>query len=92
MTTISITDFIQISANNFANGDYTLAGLVIFSLVVLAIFILTKRIFVGFVCMIPLTLIFSYVGAIPSTMMVILIVVSVIGLAISSRKAVGDDL
>lgn len=92
MTTISINDFIQITANNFTGGDYTLAGLVIFSLVILAIFILTRRMFVGFVCMIPLTLVFAYVGAIPSTMMVILIVVSVIGLAISSRKAVGDDL
>lgn len=86
------TNIMDIISNNFFGGDDGLAGLIVFSLIIVAVFVLTRRAMVGFVVMIPLTLAFTYFGSLPETMMIILIVVSVLGIAISSRKAVGDDL
>lgn len=86
------TNIMDIIANNFFGGDSALAGLIVFTLVIVAIFVLTRSMLVGFVAMLPLTLAFRYFAELPETMMIILIVVSVIGIAISSRKVVGGDL
>lgn len=85
-------DIMDIIATNFFGGDESLASLIVFSIVMIAIFVLVKKMIVGFIVMLPLTLAFTYIGSMPETLMIILIVVSVLGIAISSRKAVGDDL
>lgn len=86
------TDLIDIVSTNFFGGDTTIAGLIIFSIVIIGIFVLTKHALVGFISMIPITLVFSYLHMLPDTLMIILIVVSVLGIAITGRKATGDDL
>lgn len=90
--TLTPNDILAILADNFTNGDTQFIGLILYSVIILAVFVLTRNLIVGFVTMIPLTLIFSYLSALPDTMMIIMLVVSVIGIALSSRKALGDDL
>lgn len=85
-------DIINILANGFFGGDTEFCGLVIFSIIMVAIFVITKRAIVGFITMLPLTLIFKYLGALPDSLMIILIVVSVLGIAIAGRNTAGDGL
>lgn len=89
---ITPQDIFQIIADGFFGGDIMTAGLVIYALVIIAVFVIMKSLIVGFVAMIPITLIFKGLGAISMELLIILIVVSVLGLAIASRKTAGDDL
>lgn len=89
---ITPQDFINIVANGFFGGDTEFCGLVIFSVIMVIVFVLTKRAIVGFIVMLPLTLAFKYLNALPDALMIILIVVSVLGIAITSRNAAGDGL
>lgn len=89
---INATDITDILANGFFGGDVVLCGLIIYAIVISAVFILTKRMIVGFVVMLPMTLVFAYLGLMPDTLMIILIVASVLGIAIAGRNTAGDGL
>lgn len=76
--------------SDFFNGDLTLAGLALFAVVIVIIFALTRNVFQSLVIGLVATGIFSYMGILSNDMMILLIIIIVLGLAMSARNAVND--
>lgn len=90
---IEPSDWIQIVADSLFGGNVTLCGLIIYAIVLALAFTFSKgNTIVGFVVMLPLTLVFAMMNVIPTSLTIILIVVAVLGLSISARKSAGGDL
>lgn len=74
--------------DTFFNGDLSLAGLGMFAVAIILIFVLTKNVFQSLVVGLVATGIFSYMGVLTADMMILLIIVIVLGLAMTARNAV----
>ena len=85
---ITLSDIQYMLGDSFFNGDLTLAGLALFGIAIILVFVLTKNVFQSLVIGLIATGIFSYMGALSSDMMVLLIIVIVLGLAMTARSAV----
>lgn len=86
---ISISDFQRILADALFNGDMTITGLVLFSLVLGACFIVFRRqLFAAVMLSLPATLIFSTLGVLTSEFTMLILVVEVLILAISVKDKV----
>lgn len=85
---ITISDIQYMIGDSFFNGDLSLAGLGIFAVGLIIIFTLTKNIFQSLVIGLVMTGIFSYMGILASDMMILLIIVIVLGLAMTARNVV----
>lgn len=85
---ITLTDIQNMLGESFFNGDLSLAGLALFAVAIIIIFALTKNVFQSLVVGLIVTGIFSYMGVITSDMMILLIIVIVLGLAMTARNAV----
>lgn len=86
---MNIQDIQNIIATSFFGDDMVLAGLVMFVVVLMLIFAITKNIFQSLLIGMAVTMIFSYMGIITGDLMILLIIVCVLGLAMSAKKAVG---
>lgn len=84
---ITLND-IQYMIGDFFNNDLTLAGLAMFAVAIIVIFALTKNVFQSLVIGLIITAIFSYMGILSSDMMILLIIVIVLGLAVTARTVV----
>lgn len=85
---ITLQDIQNILGEQFFNGDLTLAGLGLFAITIILVFVLTKNVFQSLVVGLIATGIFSYMGIITSDMMILLIIIIVLGLAMTARSAV----
>ena len=85
---ITLTDIQYMLGDTFFNGDMSLAGLGLFAFALILVFVLTKNIFQSLVIGLVFTGIFSFMGIVTSDMMILLIIVIVLGLAITARTAV----
>lgn len=85
---LSLTDFQTIIAGSFFDGSMPIAGLAIFAVVLLVVFKLTKNLLHSLMVGVPVLLIFSAYGIIGGDALMILIIVIVLGLALSIGKIV----
>lgn len=85
---ITLTDIQFMLGEDFFNGDMTLAGLGLFAIALILIFTLTRNIFQSLVIGLVFTGIFSYMGILSSDMMILLIIVIVLGLAMTAKNVV----
>lgn len=85
---ITLTDIQYMLGDTFFNGDMSLAGLGLFAFALILVFVLTKNVFQSLIIGLVLTGIFSFMGIVTSDMMVLLIIVIVLGLAMTARTAV----
>lgn len=85
---ITLSDIQYMLGDTFFNGDMTLAGLGLFAFGMILVFVLTKNVFQSLVIGLVFTAIFSYMGVLTADMMILLIVVIVLGLAMTARNAV----
>lgn len=85
---ITLTDIQYMLGDTFFNGDMSLAGLGLFAFALILVFVLTKNIFQSLVIGLVITGIFSFMGIVTSDMMILLIIVIVLGLAMTARTAV----
>lgn len=85
---ITLTDIQYMLGDTFFNGDLTLAGLGLFAIAIILIFALTKNVFQSLIVGLIVTGIFSFMGILTADMMVLLIVVIVLGLAMTAKTAV----
>lgn len=85
---ITLNDIQYMLGDSFFNGDLSLAGLALFAGAMVLIFVLTKNVFQSLVIGMIATGIFSYMGILASDMMILLIIVIVLGLAMTARVAV----
>lgn len=88
---LDLTDLTQIIADNFCNGNTDIAGMLIFTVCLALVFIFVKRINAALIISLPLSFIFSTLGIVSQELMILLVIVAVLGLAVSSKKALGDD-
>lgn len=88
---ITLTQFRDIVADSVFGGDVTVTGLVIFTAILAIIFILMKRnIFASLVLAIPAAFVCSILGLLTTDMLMILVVICVLGLAMTSKKTFGE--
>lgn len=88
---ITLNDIQYMVSDSFFNGDMSLAGLGLFAVAIILIFVLTKNVFQSLVVGLIFTGIFSYMGVLTSDMMILLIIVIVLGLAMTARNAVSGN-
>ena len=77
-------------SDTFFNNDLTLAGLALFAIAIILIFVLTKNVFQSLVIGLVGTAIFSYMNIITADLMILLIIIIVLGLAITARNVVSS--
>ena len=83
-----IADIQNALANSMFGGDSSIAGMAIFAVVMATIFVAFKRnVLVPFAIMIPIVVVFSTMGIVPSSMAIILTLISVLVIAAKAREA-----
>lgn len=82
---ISISDFQDILATAFLDGNMSIAGIVIYAAVLMLLFALTRNTTQTLVISLPVTLIFSLLGILSNDVMILMIIVTVLGLAFTTR-------
>lgn len=88
---ISLGQFQDILADGFFDGDAAIAGIVIFAATLAVIFVLMKKnTFAALLLAIPVAFVYSLLGVLSADMLVVMIVVCVLGLAVTSKKTLGD--
>lgn len=83
---IQFSDIFQIVGDSFFNGSVLLGGLVILTIMLALVYVFTKSAFAMLLISIPVTLVFSYMRVIPDEITIILLLVAVVGLAMSSKR------
>lgn len=87
---LSIFDLQDLISTSFFDGNLSLAGMVMYILVLLVLFALTRKTQQTLIIAIPVTLVFSAIGVIPTDLMILLIVVTVLALAFTARNVWRD--
>lgn len=82
---MDFTELMDIVGNTFFGGDSTVAGVVIYSIIIMAVLAITRRAFVTLVVSLPVTFVFSTMKILPQELMILLIIVAVLGMAVTSR-------
>lgn len=82
---IQLNELVDIVAINFFGGSVDQAGLIIFAFAMVGLFGLTRNVFQSLIIALPVTFLFSMLGLLPTDMVVLLIIVVVLGLAVTSK-------
>lgn len=84
---LSFNDIRDLIANNFFDGSSDLAGMVMYGAILIVVVAMTKgNMFFALIIGMVVTLFFSAVGILSTELTVLLIIVSVLGLAFTSRR------
>lgn len=73
-------------ASTFFDGQATIAGLAMFAVVLAVIMTITRNTFKALVVALPVTIIFSGLGVLSTDLMIVLIIIIVLGLALTASK------
>lgn len=84
---MNFTDFQEIFATSFLDGDMAIAGILIYAAVMIIIFAATRNTTHSLLISLPITLVFSMLGILSTDVMILLIIVTVLGLAVSAKDA-----
>lgn len=87
---LSFTDIQELVSTGFFDGDMQIAGIVMYILVLVAIFALSRKTTQTLIISLPVTLVFSILGILSTDVMVLLIIVTVLGLAATAQKVWRD--
>ncbi len=87
---LSFTDIQELVSTGFFDGDMQIAGIVMYVLVLVAIFALSRKTTQTLIISLPVTLVFSILGILSTDVMVLLIIVTVLGLAATAQKVWRD--
>ena len=84
---MNFSDFQEIFATSFLDGDMAIAGILIYAAVMIIIFAATRNTTHSLLISLPITLVFSMLGVISTDLMILLIIVTVLGLAVSAKDS-----
>lgn len=87
---LSIFDIQELVSTSFFDGDMQIAGIVMYILVLVAIFALSRKTTQTLIISLPVTLVFSIIGVLSTDVMILLIIVTVLGLAATAQKVWRD--
>lgn len=82
---LSLFDVQDLISTSFFDGDLQIAGMVMYAAVLIVIFAVSRQTTQTLIISIPVTLIFTALGVLSTDLMVLLIVVTVLGLAFTAR-------
>ena len=85
---INLEQLTQILANGFFNGDVAIAGMCIFGVLMALVFTMfgKKSMMAAFGVMLPLTVIFNALGVLADALTILLVLISILGLAVTTKK------
>lgn len=88
---LSLQEIQELIANEFLDGNMEMAGIGLFIISVLVVFSLSHRnTFMALIVGMGITFMFSLMGVLSTELTILMIVVSVLGLAYSSRTVFRD--
>lgn len=88
---LTLNDLQDLLGNTFFDGNTAVSGIVIFIVVMAVVFVLSKKnITTALVLGLPVCLVFTSLGILSSDVMILLVLVSVLGLAYSTRNVWRD--
>lgn len=87
---MSLNDIQNMIADSFLDGNVELAGIGIYIISILAVLGLTQKPFYALIVGMGITVFFSALGVLSTELTVLLIIVSVLGLAYTSRSVWSD--
>lgn len=82
---LSLFDVQDLISTSFFDGDLQIAGMVMYAAVLIVVFAVSRQTTQTLIISIPVTLIFTALGVLSTDLMVLLIVVTVLGLAFTAR-------
>lgn len=82
---INFNDLQEIFATSFLDGNMAIAGIIIYAAVMVIIFAVTRNSTHSLLISIPITLVFSMLGILTADLMILLIIVTVLGLAFTTK-------
>lgn len=85
---LQFSDIQSILADVMFGGNTTIAGLIMFTIVLGILFALVRNLTATLIVSLPITLVFSTMGIISGDMMILIIIITVLGLAMVSRGVV----
>ena len=88
---LDLANITQIVADNFTGGNTEIAGMLIFTVCLAIVFVFVRKVFAALVISLPMSFIFSTMGIVSQELMILLVIVAVLGMAVSSRKVWSDD-
>lgn len=87
---LSFNDIQELMADTFFDGSTEIAGIVIFITAILGILAITRNPFYALVTGMGVTLLFTTIGILSTNIAILMIIVSVLGLAYTSRNVWRD--
>ena len=87
---IEFGDLQEILAEGFFSGNLEIAGILIFAAVLLIVFALTRKVIQALIIALPITLVFSMMGMLTTDFMILLIIITVLGLAYKTKDSWGS--
>lgn len=82
---LQFADLQVLVADTLFGGNTTIAGLLMFAFVIGVLFAIIKNVTAVLLITLPIILVFSTMGIIGGDMVILLIIISVLGLAMSAR-------
>ena len=82
---LSVNEILDLIANTFFDGNIDLAGIVMYIAVLVLVITVSKNVFYALLIGMAATLLFTTMGILSTEIAVLLIIVSVLGLAYTSR-------
>lgn len=82
---IQLDQLAEIVGNTLLAGNASLAGVLIFIGVIALAFTFTRSVFLSLLLMLPTSFFFGELGVISSDLMLLLILISVLGLAVTAK-------
>lgn len=82
---MDLNGLIEVLADTFFGGDVTIAGIVIYTAVLMVVLALTRKAFITLLIALPVTFVFTSLNILSHEMMIMMIIVVVLGLAYTSR-------
>lgn len=82
---IGISDFQDLLAGAFFDGNTVIAGIILYAAVMCIIFAATRNVTHSLLISLPVTLVFSMLGMLSTDVMMLLIIVTVLGLAFTTK-------
>lgn len=83
---LQLTDLQTLVADLLFGGDESIAGLVMFAAIIAVIFLLVRNMVASLLITLPMTMVASNLGIISGDMMILLIIITVLGLALTARS------
>lgn len=85
---ITFSTIQEVLAETFFDNNMQIAGMMMYVVFLIIAFVLTKNLIAVMVISIPITLIFASMGILAGDLLIVMIIVLVVGLAISAGRAI----